>query len=116
MIEFRFEQDEAKCAGCELAARCLASGSKRRTVRRLEDQAVMDAQKKKMATDAGAASCRTRKMRIERRHGDSKKHRGGRELHGRGKPRAAAETGLMVVAQNILSLFLLAKRVKAQPT
>ena len=116
VIELRFEQDESKCAGCALAARCLASGSKRRTVRRLEDQAVMDAQKKKMETEAGTASSRTRKMRIERRYGDSKKHRGGRELHGRGISRAAAETGLMVVAQNVLTLYLLVKRAKPQPT
>lgn len=112
VIELRYEQEEQKCAGCELAARCLASGSKRRTVRRLEQQSVMDEQKQKMASEAGAQSARNRKMRIERRFGDSKKHRGGRELHGRGFSRATAETGLMVVAQNTLTLYLLEKRAK----
>lgn len=112
VIELRFEQEVTQCAGCGLAERCLASGSKRRTVRRLESQSVMDAQKEKMATQAGVASGRHRKMRIERRYGDSKKHRGGSELHGRGLLRATAETGLMVVAQNILTLYLLAKRAR----
>ena len=114
VIELRFEQEEQRCAGCELAARCLASGSKRRTVRRLEKQSVMDEQKQKMAGEAGAQSARNRKMRIERRYGDSKKHRGGRDLHGRGLSRATAETGLMVVAQNTLTLYLLAKRAKTE--
>ena len=114
VIELRFEQEVAHCAGCELAARCLAVGSERRTVRRLENQSVMDAQKQKMASAAGVASGRNRKMRIERRYGDSKQHRGGRDLHGRGLSRATAETGLMVVAQNTLTLYLLAKRAKKE--
>lgn len=116
VIELRFEQDESHCAGCELADRCLAPGSSRRTVRRLEDQSLMDAQKEKMKSDAGVASGRQRKMRIERRYGDSKKHRGGSELHGRGLTRATAETGLMVVAQNCLTLYLLAKRARTKQT
>ena len=74
----------------------------------------MDAQREKMAGDAGSASSRHRKMRIERRYGDSKKHRGGNELHGRNLSRASAETGLMVVAQNCLTLYLLIKRAKAK--
>jgi len=36
----------------------------------------MDEQKQKMASEAGVKSGRSRKMRIERRYGDSKKHRG----------------------------------------
>ena len=111
VIELRFEQEVSHCAGCAFAAQCLAVGSERRTVRRLENQSVMDEQKKKMASDEGVSSARSRK-RIERRYGDSKLHRGGRELHGRGLSRAAAETGLMVVAQNALTLYLLAKRSK----
>lgn len=116
VIELRFEQDAARCGSCELAARCLSLGSRRRTVRRLEDQHVMDAQKEKMNSEAGIQSSRLRKMRIERRYGDSKKHRGGSELHGRGLSRASAETGMMVVAQNMLTLYLLAKRAKAEQT
>lgn len=84
VIELRFQQDKSKCAGCELAARCLASDSSFRTVRRLADQPLIDAQRRKMESEAGAASNRRRKMRVERRYGDSKKRRGGSQLHGAG--------------------------------
>jgi hypothetical protein len=114
VIELRFEQDKGRCSNCELAAQCLAAGSQRRTVRRLENQSVIDKQKQKMTSEGGIESGRNRKMRIERRYGDSKKHRGGRELHGRGLSRASAETGLMVVAQNTLTLYLLVKRAKTE--
>jgi transposase len=114
VIELRFEQEQARCASCKLAERCLSSGSKRRTIRRLENQSIMDEQKQKMASEAGVQSTRNRKMRIERRYGDSKKHRGGRDLHGRGLSRATAETGMMVVAQNTLTLYLMAKRTAIQ--
>lgn len=116
VIELRFEQDTSRCATCELRARCLACGARRRTVRRLEDQSLMDQQKVKMKSEMGVASSRHRKMRIERRYGDSKKHRGGGVLHGRGLSRATAETGLMVVAQNCLTLYLLVKRAKTKQT
>lgn len=112
VVELRFEQEVPRCKGCPLADKCLAAGSERRTVRRLENQSVIDAQMQKMASEMGIASGKKRKMRIERRYADSKKHRGGRDLHGRGKTRATAETGLMVVAQNALTLFLLRKRAK----
>ena len=114
VIELRFEQKPALCGACPLAAQCLALGSERRTIRRFENQVVLDELKKKMASEEGVKSNRIRKMRIERRHGDSKHHRGGREFHGRGLSRATAETGLMVVAQNSLTLYLLEKRAKVE--
>lgn len=114
VIELRFEQKKECCGACLLAARCLAAGSERRTVRRFENQVLLDQLKAKMAGEEGVRSSRNRKTRIERRHGDSKHHRGGRELHGRGLSRATAETGLMVVAQNSLTLYLLEKRAKAE--
>ena len=114
VIELRFEQKPALCGACPLAAQCLALGSERRTIRRFENQVVLDELKKKMASEEGVRSNRIRKMRIERRHGDSKHHRGGREFHGRGLSRATAETGLMVVAQNSLTLYLLEKRAKVE--
>ena len=114
VIELRFEQKKECCGACLLAARCLAAGSERRTVRRFENQVLLDQLKAKMAGEEGVRSSRNRKTRIERRHGDSKHHRGGRELHGRGLSRATAETGLMVVAQNSLTLYLLEKRARVE--
>lgn len=112
VIELRFEQDATRCQACPLASQCLAEKSDRRTVRRLEDQHLLDDLKKKMDSDEGRNSKKMRTMRIERRHADSKKHRGGAQLHGRGLSRATAETGLMVVAQNCLTLFLIEKRAE----
>ena len=113
VIELRFEQTPERCKGCELASRCLSSDATRRTIRRLEDQPLVEAQKEKMESDEGAESAKIRSRQIERRFGDSKLHRGGNQLHGRGLSRATAETGMMVVAQNILTLYLLEKRAKA---
>lgn len=109
VIELRFEQSEQRCGECELAGQCLASGSKRRTIRRLEKQSLLDAQGLKMDSDEGRASGRQRKIQVERRYGDSKQHRGGSHLHGRGLTRTTGETGLMVVAQNCLTLYNLEK-------
>ena len=109
VIELRFEQSEQRCGECELAGQCLASGSKRRTIRRLVKQSLLDAQGLKMDSDEGRATGRQRKIQVERRYGDSKQHRGGSHLHGRGLTRTTGETGLMVVAQNCLTLYNLEK-------
>jgi len=73
-----------------------------------EDQHVMDAQKLKMNSDAGVQSGKLRKRRIERRYGDSKKHRGGGELLLR-EPCANAR-------RLIPKLKLDANRVKRRPS
>lgn len=112
VIELRFEQQPSRCGKCQLASKCLALGSRRRTVRRLEDQPLLDSQKAKMQSDSAQSSNRTRKMRVERRFADSKRHRDGSELHGRGLIRATAEIGLKTVAQNCLTLYLRRKRGK----
>ena len=43
----RFEQSVEQCGGCPLADQCLAKNSKRRTVRRLENQKLLDEQGRK---------------------------------------------------------------------
>lgn len=109
VYELRFEQSPDHCGGCPLADQCLAVDSKRRTIRRLDNQKLLDEQASKMDSDLGRASVRRRSIQVERRYGDSKKHRGGRDLHGCGLSRATAETGLMVMAQNSLALYNLKK-------
>lgn len=108
--ELRFEQSESKCSGCALADRCLSKTSQRRTVRRLENQELLTQQATKMNTPAGAESSLIRKIRVERRFADSKKHRGGTAFHGRNITRVTAELGMTVVAQNSLTLQKLEKR------
>lgn len=109
VYELRFEQSPDRCGECPLADQCLAVDSKRRTIRRLENQKLLDDQAAKMDSEAGRASTRRRSIQIERRYGDSKKHRGGRDFHGCGLSRVTAETGLMVMAQNSLALYNLRK-------
>lgn len=109
VYELRFEQSPDRCGVCLLADQCLAVDSKRRTIRRLENQKLLDDQAAKMDSDRGRASVRRRAIQIERRYADSKKHRGGRDFHGCGISRVTAETGLMVMAQNSLAIYNLRK-------
>ena len=112
--ELRFEQSPTLCSACELASRCLGGKSKRRTVARQSQQRVLDAQKKKMASEAGKRSGRLRGQVIERRFADGKLHRNQGVQNGRGLGRVCAEVGLLAVAQNTLTLYNLEKR-RAQP-
>jgi hypothetical protein len=116
VIELRFEQREALCQACPLKSQCLSKDSQRRTVRRLEDQHLLEEQSQKMSTPAGKASQKRRREMVERMHGDSKTHRNGEGFCGRGLDRATTETGLMVVAQNCLLIQKLRKSKDRLPT
>ena len=108
--ELRFQQSASVCSGCELARRCLGAKSKRRTVARQSEQRVLDKQKEKMAGVEGCSSQRLRAQVIERRFADGKQHRNQDVQNGRGLTRVKAEVGLLVVAQNTLTLYNLEKR------
>lgn len=108
VIELRYEQSVANCAACPLADRCLQTKSKRRTIRRLEDQPLLDELTEKMKAESGRESCRVRKN-VERRFGDRQKHRGGEQLSGRGIERAQTEAAIIAVAQNMLAIINLRK-------
>lgn len=112
--ELRYEQSVKHCSGCPLASRCLGGKAKRRTVSRQSDQAILDRQKQKMESPAGKRSQRLRGQVIERRFGDGKKHRGQGTQNGRGLARVKAEVGLLVVAQNTLTLWHLGNRSKTE--
>ncbi len=114
--ELRFEQLVEHCSGCSLASRCLGGKAKRRTVSRQSEQAILDEQKRKMESPAGKRSQRLRGQVIERRFADGKKHRGQGTQNGRGLARVHAEVGLLVVAQNTLTLWLLENRRKTEHT
>jgi transposase len=109
VIELRFEQTEALCQSCALKDQCLSKDSRRRTVRRLEDQHLFEEQSQKMSTPQGKASQKRRREMVERMHGDAKTHRNGEAFCGRGFDRVSTETGLMVVAQNCLLIQKLRK-------
>ena len=114
VIELRFEQSESLCQACPLKDQCLSNDSQRRTARRLESQSVIDQQVEKMKSPAGLASQKRRKEMVERMHGDGKTHRDGESFCCRGRKRAAAEAGLMVVAQNSFLIQKLRKAAKVK--
>lgn len=102
--EFRYRCDLAHCRTCPMADKCLRPGSSCRTIKRLEDQELLDAQRKKMADPEVQMRYRLRGQTAELAFADSKGNRRLQRFHGRGLARARAETGLMAVAQNILRL------------
>jgi hypothetical protein len=108
--ELRFQQSASVCSDCELARRCFGAKSKCRTVARQSEQCVLDEQKEKMASVTGRRSQRLRAQVIERRFADGKQHRNQDVQNGRGLTRVRAEVGLLVVAQNTLTLYNLEKR------
>lgn len=114
--QYLFEQTVDHCQSCPLADRCLSGKAKRRTVTRQVEQPLLDQQLAKMETDEGKRSQRLRAQVIERRFADGKRHRGQGEQNGRGLSRVRAEIGLLVVAQNTLTLYNLTKNSKNEHT
>jgi transposase len=102
--ESRYRCDPIHCQSCPLAEKCLRPGSASRQIKRLEDQELLDAQRQKMATPEAKERYRLRSQTVELTYADSKGNRDLTRFHGRGPFRALTETGIMVVAQNILRL------------
>jgi len=101
---YRYRSDREHCGVCPWAARCLRPGAAGRTLYRLEGQELLDAQRAKMAGPAVQERYRLRSQTVELAFADSKGNRHRTRFHGRGPTRARAETGLSVVAQNLLRL------------
>ena len=99
--EYRYRCDPVHCSACPLAATCLREGSASRTIKRLEGQELLDAQRKKMDTPEARERYRVRGQTVELGFGDAKGNRQLTRFHGRGPCRALTETGIMVVAQNL---------------
>jgi transposase len=112
--EYRYRCEPVHCGKCPLAKQCLRPGSASRTIKRLEDQELLDNHRVKMATAKAKALYRIRGQTIERTFGDSKGNRRLSRFHGRGLSRARAETGIMVIAQNLLILDRL-QRTSTKP-
>jgi len=107
VIEHRFQCPREICQSCPLAAQCLRPGSSSRTIKRLEGQEILEAHQLKMTTPEAKAIHRLRGSLVERSFGDAKRHRQFHRFHGRGLARAKAETGLVILAQNLLTLYRL---------
>lgn len=100
----RYRCDAELCQSCPLAAKCLRPSSTSRTIKRLEGQELLDAQREKMNRPDVRTRYALRGQTVELGFADAKEHRGLKRFHGRGPERAQAETGLLVVAQNLMRL------------
>jgi transposase len=109
VVQQRYHCPPEHCRGCPLRERCVRHPDKGRTIKRLEGQELIDAHRAKMKTSAAEAKRKRRGEVIERCFADAKEHRHLRKLHGRGLRRARAEIGLVVMAQNALTLMRLRK-------
>jgi hypothetical protein len=105
----RFRCAPEHCMACQLAPHCVKDPSRGRTVKRLEGQELLDAQRERMKQPDAQELYRYRGSVVERTIADTKEHRDGRRLHGHGLTRTTAEIGLKVIAQNILTLHRLRK-------
>ena len=110
MVEHRFHCAAVHCQACPLAGECVRKPASGRTIKRLEGQELLDAQRDRMKEPETQTLYRRRSSTIERAFADARQHRNVERFHGRGLFRARAETGLLVLAQNILTLFRLRRK------
>jgi len=115
VFEHRFQCPRELCQSCPLMSQCLRPSSSSRTIKRLEGQERLEAHKLKMKTEEAKAIHRLRGSLVERSFGDAKRHRQFQRFHGRGLARAKAETGLVILAQNLLTLSRLRNLAKPTP-
>jgi len=102
VVEHRYHCSPMHCEGCPLAGGCVRNASRGRTVKRLEGQELLDAQREKMNGDEVKNRYQLRGQTVERGFADAKGNRQFHRYHGRGLSRARTETGLLVLAQNLL--------------
>jgi transposase len=113
LYQSTYQCEASVCSGCPLASRCL-SGKGPRTIKRTEGEELLEAQREKMSRDDVKAVYRLRGQTVERGFGDAKGNRRVDRFHGRGLQRASGETGLLILAQNLLRLDKL-QRQAANP-
>ena len=104
LFEYRYRCSPSHCESCPRAAQCLSRGSTARTIKRLEGQELLDAQRERMAHPEVQARYALRGQTVERGFADAKGNRRLDRFHGRGPQRAQTETGLLVLSQNLLRL------------
>jgi transposase len=111
VVEHRYHCSPSHCEGCPLANGCVRNESRGRTNKRLEGQDLLDAQREKMDLEEVKNRYQLRGQTVERGFADAKGNRQFHRYHGRGLSRARTETGLLVLAQNLLILDRLQRNV-----
>ncbi len=113
VISHRYRCPPEFCLACPLRNRCATNPATGRTVKRLEGQELLDSQQEKMQREEVKAVYRRRGQTVERPFADAKRNRSFARFHGRGLARGRAEVGLLVMAQNLLTIHRLRKRDNA---
>jgi len=90
------------CLGCPRQVACTPTPQKGRSVSRLQNEELLDALRARMQTDEAKQLYRLRSRTVELNYADLKEHRGLRRFHGRGRRKALAEVGLLVLIHNLL--------------
>lgn len=93
------------CRACPLNHRCVKNPKRGRRVRRSEHEELIEAHKERMETAEAKAFYRRRKQTVELAFADTKQHRGFRKLSGYGLAVAWVQTGMTVLANNLLDLL-----------
>jgi transposase len=110
-----YQADPADCAACRLKAACVQGRSAARTVRRQENEELIEELQERMKTPEAKARYVQRCCTVERRFADLKTHRGLQRFSGQTQERADAQVGFTVLAHNLRILGKLRAR-RSEPT
>lgn len=103
-VYLSYQSSRHDCLACSLARSCVKNPSHGRRVRRNEHEELIEAHKQRMQTPEAKQLYRYRKQTVELAFADSKQHRGLRRISGYGLTKARVQTGLTVLAHNLLTL------------
>lgn len=104
LMESRYQSKEEVCRACLLAKDCLTGKGRRRNIKRLDGQELLDAHRQKMALPEYQELYKLRCQTVELAHADCKGNRRMTRFHGRGQKRTRTELGLMVIATNLMRI------------
>jgi len=103
------------CMKCPRQTTCTRMPHKGRSVSRMENEELLEALRARMQSAEARQLYRLRSRTVELNYADFKEHRGLRRFHGRGRLRAAAEVGLLVLAHNLLCVESRRRQPRAPP-
>jgi transposase len=110
-----YQAPAADCASCPLRSRCTTSNKRTRTVQRQPDEEFIEQLQERMQTPEAKTLYARRGCTVERRFADLKSHRNFQRLSGQTPNRADAQTGLTLLAHNLLTLAALRKHQPLPP-
>ena len=90
------------CRVCPRREDCTTNPDRGRSVKRSEHEELVEAHRRRMATDAAKSLYKLRRQTVELGFADLKEHRMLRRFSGRGEQHARTEVGLAVLVHNLL--------------